>query len=236
MVFRCERLEIGCFQEVCSQSLIKSGSRDDIRRGKMIKINLLGEDTRHDSSVFVWLAGTGISCLFVAVVGVFLCLDVHSEVDSRTMEYDLLSQELALLKERTKEVQQLEEKREELEQKLNVIQELRLNKLGPVKVLDQLNISVPERAWLTEVSERSSMIEITGFAIDGQTVASFMKQLERSDYFADLSVDTRAEMRDGVKLQFFTLRSRLSYSGALKSEPESLLSARAQADDLTDAQ
>lgn len=194
----------------------------------MIKINLLGEEQRTDSSVVVWIVGMGVSWLLLFASAGFLYTDVYAGLDMRRLEFDLLSKDLAVLKEKTKEVQELEEKRRELEQKLSVIEELRLNKLGPVKVLDQLNVSVPERAWLTEVSERSSMIEISGYAIDGQTVASFMDQLERSDYFGDITVDTRAEARDGVKLQLFTLRARLSYAGALRSEPNTLLSARAQ--------
>ncbi|MGA1191238.1 MAG: PilN domain-containing protein [Bdellovibrionota bacterium] len=194
----------------------------------MIKINLLGEEPQSDFSAVVWIIGMGVSLLVLFATAGFLYTDVYAGLDMRRLEFDLLSKDLAVLKEKTREVQELEEKRRELEQKLSVIKELRLNKLGPVKVLDQLNVSVPERAWLTEVSERSSMIEITGYAIDGQTVASFMDQLERSDYFGDLTVDTRAETRDGVKLQLFTLRARLSYAGALRSEPDSLLSARAQ--------
>ena len=194
----------------------------------MIKINLLGEEQRTDSSVVAWIVGMGVSWLLLFASAGFLYTDVYAGLDMRRLEFDLLSKDLAVLKEKTKEVQELEEKRGELEQKLAVIEELRLNKLGPVKVLDQLNISVPERAWLTEVSERSSMIEISGYAIDGQTVASFMDQLERSDYFGDITVDTRAEARDGVKLQLFTLRARLSYAGGLRSEQDSLLSARVQ--------
>lgn len=194
----------------------------------MIKINLLGEEPQSDFSAVVWIIGMGLSLLVLFATAGFLYTDVYAGLDMRRLEFDLLSKDLAVLKEKTREVQELEEKRRELEQKLSVIKELRLNKLGPVKVLDQLNVSVPERAWLTEVSERSSMIEITGYAIDGQTVASFMDQLERSDYFGDLTVDTRAETQDGVKLQLFTLRARLSYAGALRSEPDSLLSARAQ--------
>ena len=194
----------------------------------MIKINLLGEEQQHDSSVIPWIVGMSVSFLALFAIAGFLYTDVYDRLDGRRLEFDLLSKDLSALKEKTREVQELEEKRVELEQKLSVISELRLNKLGPVKVLDQLNVSVPERAWLTEVSERSSMIEITGYAIDGQTVASFMDQLERSDYFGDLTVDTRAETRDGVKLQLFSLRARLSYAGALKSEPDSLLSARTQ--------
>jgi type IV pilus assembly protein PilN len=194
----------------------------------MIKINLLGEEQRTDSSVVAWIVGMGVSWLLFFASAGFLYTDVYAGLDMRRLEFDLLSKDLAVLKEKTKEVQELEEKRGELEQKLAVIEELLLNKLGPVKVLDQLNISVPERAWLTEVSERSSMIEISGYAIDGQTVASFMDQLERSDYFGDITVDTRAEARDGVKLQLFTLRARLSYAGGLRSEQDSLLSARVQ--------
>jgi type IV pilus assembly protein PilN len=192
----------------------------------MIRINLLGDEVKRDSSAVLWIAGIVVSFLAFFMVTAFLYFDVSNQLTIREQEVSDLEGQLAQLKERTKEVSGLEQKRKELNSKLAVIAELKLSKLGPVKVLDELNISVPERAWLTGISEQGRSISIRGFALDGQTVASFMDQLEQSNYFADVSVETRSATFQGVKIQSFSLNSKLSYAGNLKPEEKSLLSSK----------
>ncbi|MCB0319753.1 MAG: PilN domain-containing protein [Bdellovibrionales bacterium] len=184
----------------------------------MIRINLLGDEAQKDSSAILWLGGMIISFIGYGIVCTFLYLDINSQVTIREGEIEDLERQLAQLQEKTKEVNGLEAKRAELSQKLAIIAELKLSKFGPVRVLDDLNISVPDHAWITDVRERGSAIMISGLALDGQTVANFMQKLEDSNYFGGIRVETKQATYDGVKMQSFVLNSQLSYAGLLKVE------------------
>ena len=193
----------------------------------MIKINLLGDEVKRVSSGVYWLAGMVISFLAFGMVATFMYFDVANQLTIREQEVSDLERQLAQLKVKTAEVNTLEAKKKELNSKLAVIAELKLSKLGPVRVLDDLNLSVPEQAWLTGISESGAGIEITGFALDGQTVANFMDRLEKSKYFAEPKIETRSATYEGAKIQSFTMRSKLSYAGNLKPKEETLLSSGA---------
>ncbi len=184
----------------------------------MIKINLLGDEVKRDSSAILWVAGMVVSFIGFGIIATFLYFDISSQLVIKEREVKDLDRQLAQLKEKTKEVSGLEQKKNELKTKLSIIAELKLSKYGPVRVLDDLNLGVPERAWLTGVQERGTSLSITGYALDGQTVATFMNTLEKSDYFADIKVETKQASYDGVKLQTFALQSKLSYAGMLKSK------------------
>jgi hypothetical protein len=128
----------------------------------------------------------------------------------------------------------LESKREDLNNKLAVIATLRRSKVGPVRVLDDLNMAVPERAWLSEIKEASGLLKINGVALDNQTVSLFMKDLEASDYFDNIELVeskqalakasdpsqlldlTKGESSDSVKINQFALQTRVLYAGKLK--------------------
>ncbi|MCI5065922.1 PilN domain-containing protein [bacterium] len=188
----------------------------------MIKINLLGDEIQRDSSAVLWLAAMAVSFIAFFMLSTFLYFDVSNQLTIRQQEVSDLERQLAQLKTKTKEVSGLEKKQKELNGKLAVIAELKLSKQGPVRVLNDLNQAVPERAWLRGISEKGSSLSITGLALDGQTVAGFMDQLEDSNYFADVSVETRSTTREKVKIQSFTLLSKLSYAGNLRRPKDDL--------------
>jgi type IV pilus assembly protein PilN len=201
----------------------------------MIKINLLGNDTAIDNSGVFLLGGYLLSmgaCLLVCFI---LYSSAASDVSQLTEDTTRLQTQLTKLKETTKEVHDLEHKREDLNSKLAVIATLRRSKVGPVRVLDDLNMAVPERAWLTEIKEASGSVKISGVALDNQTVSLFMKDLEASDYFENIelveskqalakasdpskTVDmTRGDNSDSVKINEFALQTKVLYAGKLKA-------------------
>ena len=182
----------------------------------MIKLNLLGIEKTTDTNALLWLLGIIFSLLTAAIICTILSFSLNSQLaDSKILEADLTAQ-LNKLKVKTKEASDLEKKRDVLSKKIEVIAKLKLSKIGPVRVLDDLNISVPARAWVTDVIESGNNITLKGFALDGQTVATFMDALEHSKYFGNIKVETKQTSRDGVKIQNFSLESSLSYAGELK--------------------
>ncbi|MBN8550143.1 MAG: PilN domain-containing protein [Deltaproteobacteria bacterium] len=183
----------------------------------MIKINLLGDDTVQDNSGTFIVAAYCAS--LVLCIGIFFWL--QSSLDSKVLsvknESLKLEAQLAHLQETTKEVKDLDKKRAELNDKLVVIATLKRNKVGPVRVLDDLNMALPERAWVTEVREGGGALHISGIALDNQTIATFMKDLGTSEYFKDVElVETKMVDKKGVKVREFTLDAKISYAGKIK--------------------
>lgn len=188
----------------------------------MIKINLLGDDTAIDHTGLLFVAGYAASVLLFLGVFFLLHSSIVSQIDESTTEVKSLETRLAKLQETTKEVKELEKKRKELREKLAVIARLKKSKIGPVFVMDDLNRSLPEKAWLTGMREKSDSMRIDGFALDNQTIAGFMKDLGKSDYYKTVDlVETKQTARGGVKLKIFTLQTKISYAGKVgNAEPE----------------
>lgn len=182
----------------------------------MIKINLLGDDTALDRSGVLFVTAFAASVVVVGVVCFFLLQAVNGKIETAQGEISSLEKRLAALQETTKEVRDLEKKRKELNDKLAVIARLKKSKAGPVHVMDDLNMALPERAWLTGVKEKQNQLSISGYALDNQTIASFMKELERSDYYDTIDlVETKQATRKGTKLKSFKLNAKIRYTGKL---------------------
>lgn len=183
----------------------------------MIRINLLGEDTVVDNSGNLIVAGFIASILVVLGVFYWLHDSLNGQVVVLNSEAAKLERQLAALQETTKEVRELDKKRAELNDKLVVIATLKRNKAGPVRVMDDLNMALPERAWLTEFKEGSGMLRMVGTALDNQTIATYLKDLQSSDYFSAVDlIETKQVLNKGVKIMNFTLDAKITYSGKLR--------------------
>lgn len=199
----------------------------------MIKINLLGDKTVIDRSgrIIAFFAGVSI------VVTLFICFSLqtwsaNTVSDLESQEQSLRS-ELAQLKKQTEEVNELEEKKADLATKLTVMAQLKRAKPGPVRILDDINNAIPERAWLTDASEQANVMTINGLALDNETVSAFMESLADSNYFDNIVLKEAKGMKvEGVDIKQFSLTSSVNYSGilveAISAEDKKQLQATGQ--------
>ncbi|RMG44740.1 MAG: hypothetical protein D6719_01285 [Candidatus Dadabacteria bacterium] len=183
----------------------------------MIKINLLGEDTRIDHTGLLVLIGFAASLVLLIVVFFFMQQSITADIIKMSDKKGELEAELARWQKETKAVKDLEKKKKDLKLKLAVIARLKRSKIGPVRVLDDLNMALPERSWLTRIDAKSDRLQIKGLALDNQTIALFMKELEASDYFNNVDlVETKLVDRKGVKMNNFTVSTRVNYAGKIE--------------------
>lgn len=180
----------------------------------MIKINLLGDSTTINYSAHYIIAGYIASLLICLGIFYHLNSSIAVEIEELTTKTKRLQGELARVQKVTKEVRDLEAKKAEYNRKLVVIAKLKKNKAGPVRVLDDLNQALPEKAWLTEVREQDSSLKITGRALDNQTFAAFIRELEKSEYFGERSSEVLKQIDvDGVKVKEFSFLTKIYYAG-----------------------
>jgi type IV pilus assembly protein PilN len=82
-----------------------------------------------------------------------------------------------------KKVEELEARREALRHKINVINELKRNQQGPVRILDEVSRALPELVWLTKMSLKGNAVEVAGSAMDENAVANYISNLDASPFF-----------------------------------------------------
>lgn len=123
-----------------------------------------------------------------------------------------LRQEIKALNSRLKEVANLQTKIKEFKSKHKVIEDISRQKAGPVHVMESLSAAVPPGLWLTEFREGNGNLVINGLALDNQTVADFLRSLERSSYFnrVELVETTEADKKTGPYKKF-SIRTHVLY-------------------------
>jgi type IV pilus assembly protein PilN len=81
------------------------------------------------------------------------------------------------------QVQQFEQQKAQLQQRVVLIEQLRKSQKGPVHMLDQLSRSLPTMMWLTALKQSDDTITIDGKSTTQTGVSDFVGNLESSGYF-----------------------------------------------------
>jgi type IV pilus assembly protein PilN len=81
------------------------------------------------------------------------------------------------------EVNALERREKLLNARIEIIQRLRSDQRGPVRVLDELSRNLPEQAWLETIDENAGVYKVAGYALTNFAVADLLRNLQRSKEF-----------------------------------------------------
>ena len=190
----------------------------------MIRINLLPirafrkkENIRKQVSIYL------LTVVFSLVVMGFFFTKLDQTVDELTNQKEALVDQELDLKKKVKEVNDLKKESEGLAQKIDVISTLEKNRRGPVKMLDEISLRTPkDRVWLESLEHgksRPNLLKLSGVAVDNESLALFMSNLEQSSLFSDVGlVRSQSKTIKEFKLKQFSIQCTVR-NQADKEEP-----------------
>ena len=181
----------------------------------MIRINLLpAEDAaraagrRHDLAIGAFVTGMAVFGLIVSHTW------QSARLASVEREERRLTQELVAIQGPYADVTRIEQQKQELREKLRVIEELEARKVGPVRLLEDLSGATPDKLWLLEFADSGGTVKISGLGVDEQTVADFMRRLATSSYFRRVDLEETSQVdQDGIKHKKFVISGVIDYTG-----------------------
>jgi type IV pilus assembly protein PilN len=181
----------------------------------MIKINLLTEakPAKKKRGVSA-LGGAGRLNLFLILGGLVLGLLVvgvqwwveGSRLKEQEEKNRLAQQEVTRLEAVLKEVADFEDKKAKLQKKVDLINALKANQRGPVRLMDEVSNALPDLLWLESMSVKGQLIAVDGKALNPPAVANFLENLKRVPSFQEPKVSSIDAATSGTSnLYSFTL-------------------------------
>lgn len=158
----------------------------------MIRINLLPfrtarkkENVRRQLSIL-------ISSLFLAIILMFyINIRLNTRLGEVNEKVNTAKTEIAKYEKINKEIAEIKGKLEILKTKMNVINDLEANRYEPVRLLDAMtSLIIPNRMWFLSFDVIGRTVNISGVAVDSQTIADFMIRLEGSKFFESVNLKT----------------------------------------------
>ena len=78
-----------------------------------------------------------------------------------------------------------EDKKASLEAKIQLINNLKTNQKGPVRLMDEISRALPDLVWLAELTVSGDQVSLKGRTLSPNAVATYLENLKKSPFFAE---------------------------------------------------
>jgi type IV pilus assembly protein PilN len=127
------------------------------------------------------VGGLALGAIYIGTM--FLVL--HSKNRKLDTEIAQAKEEVARLKSIIDEVKGYEDKKRSLEEKISLINSLKTNQKGPVRLMDEVSKALPDLVWLTDMAMQGDQLTMKGRTLSPNAVATYLENLKKSAYFAE---------------------------------------------------
>ena len=127
----------------------------------------------------VALGGAAIAGIIFVLGGKVL---YSSWIDSQTAKNNLLKKEIVKLDAQIADIQDLENRKQRLVARMEIIEKLQRKRPEIVHLFDELVKTVPEGIYLTQLKETGKKLEIKGVAQSSTRVSTFMRNIDSSSW------------------------------------------------------
>jgi len=150
----------------------------------MAQINLLPwrEERREElkKEFLTVLATVAVAAvLLVFLYGYF----VKQGIEDQQSRNAYISQSISELTKQVSEISELEQRREDLLDRMKIIQALQGNRPIIVRVFDEMVRTVPDGLYYTHLQRSADSIRVEGVAESSNRVSSLMRRLDGSEWF-----------------------------------------------------
>ena len=108
---------------------------------------------------------------------------ISSAIERQIARNDYISKQIAVVDERIKQISDLKARRQQLVERMRIIQDLQGNRPISGRIFDQLARTLPDGVYFTEVKMAGKTLSITGAAQSNNRVSDLMRNLDQSDWF-----------------------------------------------------
>lgn len=166
-----------------------------------------------------------IAAVALAVLGSgYFWWSMSAEIADTQQKIEVAKAEVAKLQVEKAKKEELERKRKSFQDQVNLIERLKAQQGGPVRMLDEISKALPDFVWLTRIEQAGATIKITGEASNNNSIADFLNNLQRAGdgcdpgtpqtrvncWFPEANLDSYREATTGAAIIAFTFTTTFS--------------------------
>ncbi len=148
-----------------------------------------------------------------AVIGILVSILVHmtfqSKITNQQGRNSFLKTEISQLDAKIREIEKLEKQREELLNRMQIVQSLQQSRPLVVRLFDELVRQIPTGVHLENFSRKDNNLALNGKSESTPRISAFMRNIEKSKWITKPDVSgIKADKKGSVPTTIFTMTAQ----------------------------
>src|SRR5262249_29674729 len=113
-----------------------------------------------------------------------------------------------------KEVEEYQKRKDSLQKRIDLINNLKQSQKGPVRIMDQISKDLPDLVWLDHLGMSGGVISIDGRGLNPNAIANFVENIKGDPFFEepDLTSVTGVAVSAGTPVYSFNMSFKFTYA------------------------
>jgi type IV pilus assembly protein PilN len=111
-----------------------------------------------------------------------------------------------------KDVANYQKRKDSLQKRIDLINQLKQNQKGPVHLMDQVSKDLPDLVWLDRMSVAGGGVSLAGRGLNPNAIANFVENIKNDPYFEEPDLGSLTQVSATPPVYSFDMSFHFTYS------------------------
>ncbi|HWS71413.1 MAG TPA: PilN domain-containing protein [Thermoanaerobaculia bacterium] len=111
-----------------------------------------------------------------------------------------------------KDVEQYQKRKDSLQKRIDLINQLKENQKGPVRIMDQISRDLPDLVWLDRMSITNGSINLSGRGLNPNAIANFVENIKNDPYFEEPELGSMSQASVTPPVYSYDMKFHFTYA------------------------
>ena len=111
-----------------------------------------------------------------------------------------------------RDVEEYQKRKDNLQKRIDLINQLKQNQRGPVRIMDQVSRDLPDLVWLDKMTINNGSISLQGRGLNPNAIANFVENIKNDPYFEEPQVGSMTQTSVAPLVYTFDMNFGFSYA------------------------
>lgn len=111
-----------------------------------------------------------------------------------------------------KEVEEYQRRKDSLQRRIDLINQLKQNQKGPVKIMDRISQDLPDLVWLDKLTMSGGAITLNGRGLNPNAIANFVENIKNDPLFEEPDLSNLSQTSVVPLVYSFDMSFRFTYA------------------------
>jgi type IV pilus assembly protein PilN len=153
----------------------------------------------------------GLLALGIVIAGAYWFI-YNGRLKNRLQQVEARKAEAQKLEAIIAEVESFQKRKDSLQNRIDLINQLKQNQKGPVRIMDRISQDLPDLVWLDRMLVEGGRVSLNGRGLNPNAIANFVENVKNDPYFEEPELGQVSQISVAPPVYGFDMNFAFTYT------------------------